>query len=37
VIDAPDLDAAVEWAGKCPGLKYGPIEVREIQVMPGPQ
>lgn len=35
VIEAPDLDTAVEWAGKCPGLKYGPIEVREIQVIPG--
>ena len=35
VIDAPNLDTALDWAGKCPGLKYGPTEVREIQVIPG--
>ena len=35
VIDTPDLDTALDWASKCPGLKYGPIEVRQIQVIPG--
>lgn len=35
LIEVPNLDAALDWASKCPGLKYGPIEVREIQVMPG--
>jgi hypothetical protein len=35
LIEVPDLEAALEWAGKCPGLKYGPIEVREIQAIPG--
>lgn len=35
LIEVPTLEAALEWAGKCPGLKYGPIEVREIQVIPG--
>ena len=35
VIEAPDLDTALDWAGKCPGLKYGPIEVRQIEVIPG--
>lgn len=36
VIDAPDLDAAVEHAGGIPGLKYGSsVEVRPIMVLPG--
>ncbi len=35
LIDVPNLEAALDWAGKCPGLKYGPIEVRETQVIPG--
>ena len=35
LIEVPDLETALDWAGKCPGLKYGPIEVREVQVMPG--
>jgi len=35
LLDVPDLDTALAWAGKCPGLKYGPVEVREIQVIPG--
>jgi hypothetical protein len=30
LIDVPDLDAAIEWAAKCPGAKYGSIEVRPI-------
>ena len=28
VIDVPDLDAALAWAEKCPGARYGTIEVR---------
>ena len=35
LIEVPDMETALAWAGKCPGLKYGPIEVREIQVIPG--
>ena len=35
LVEVPNLDTALEWAGRCPGLKYGPIEVREIQVIPG--
>lgn len=35
LIDVPNLEAALDWAGKCPGLKYGPIEVRQIHVIPG--
>ena len=25
-----DLDSALTWAGKCPGITYGPIEVRPV-------
>ena len=28
IIDAPDLDAALEWAGKCSAACERPIEVR---------
>ncbi len=28
VIDAPDLDVALEWAKKCPVAQYGKVEVR---------
>ncbi|MDN5724444.1 MAG: YciI family protein [Propionibacteriales bacterium] len=28
LIDVPDLDAALDWAKKCPGATYGVIEVR---------
>jgi hypothetical protein len=30
LVDVPDLDAAIEWAAKCPGAKYGAVEVRPI-------
>ncbi|HUN43316.1 MAG TPA: YciI family protein [Acetobacteraceae bacterium] len=33
LIDAPDLDAALSWAGRCPGAQYGSIEVRPIWAM----
>lgn len=29
-IDVPDLDAALEWAARCPGSRYGRVEVRPI-------
>jgi hypothetical protein len=29
-IDVPDLDAALEWAARCPGAKYGSVEVRPV-------
>ena len=35
LIDVPDLDAALDWAAKCPAARTGAIEVRPIQVMPG--
>lgn len=28
IIDAPDLDVALEWAKKCPVVYYGKVEVR---------
>jgi len=30
LIDVPDLDSALDWAAKCPGAKYGSMEVRPI-------
>lgn len=31
LIDVPDLDTALDWAARCPGAKYGSMEVRPIQ------
>ena len=33
VIEAPDLDAAIGWAARCPGAQFGAIEVRPIWAM----
>ncbi len=33
MIDAPDLDAAIGWAAKCPGAETGSMEVRPIWPM----
>jgi hypothetical protein len=30
LIEAPDLDAALAWAARCPGARYGTMEVRPI-------
>lgn len=30
LIDVPDLDTALDWAARCPGAKYGSMEVRPI-------
>lgn len=32
LIDVPDLDAAIEWAGKMPNAHRGSIEVRPVMV-----
>jgi hypothetical protein len=32
VIEAPDLDAALEWAGKCTAACEVPVELRPMQV-----
>lgn len=31
VIEAPDLDAALEWSGKCAAACEGPVELRPMQ------
>ncbi|MDP9040169.1 MAG: YciI family protein [Acidobacteriota bacterium] len=33
LIEAPDLDAAMQWAGKCPAAQHGIVEVRAIWTM----
>jgi hypothetical protein len=30
LIEAPDLDAAISWAARCPGAGHGVIEVRPV-------
>lgn len=30
VIEVPDLDAAIEWAGQAPPAAYGAIEIRPV-------
>lgn len=34
LIDAPDLDAAIAWAARCPGASHGIMEVRPIWTIP---
>lgn len=33
LIEAKDLDAALDWAAKCPGARVGTIEVRPVMAM----
>jgi hypothetical protein len=28
IIDAPDMEAAIDWAKRCPAAQWGPIEIR---------
>jgi hypothetical protein len=30
IIEAPSLDAALEWAARCPAASYGAVEVRPL-------
>lgn len=30
MLDVPDLDAAIDFARKCPGARFGSIEIRPI-------
>lgn len=30
LIDVPDLDTALDWAGKMPIIRYGAVEVRPV-------
>jgi len=34
IVEAPDLDSAIEAAARCPGAQYGSMEVRPIVDMP---
>jgi hypothetical protein len=31
LVDVPDLDTALDWAAKMPGVRYGTVEVRPIR------
>jgi hypothetical protein len=33
MIEAPDLDAAISWAARCPGAEHGTVEVRPLWEM----
>jgi hypothetical protein len=35
LIDAPSLDEAIKWAGKCPGAAHGCCEVRPLGIICG--
>jgi hypothetical protein len=28
IIEAPDMDTAIQWARRCPAAQWGPIEIR---------
>ena len=34
LIDVADLDEAIEAAGRCPGARYGTVEVRPVMELP---
>jgi hypothetical protein len=34
LIEAADLDAALEWAARCPGAQLGTLEVRPVMYIP---
>jgi hypothetical protein len=36
LIEAPDLDAAIAWAARCPGSGHGTVEVRPVWEMSAP-
>jgi hypothetical protein len=36
LLDVPDLDAALDGAARCPGAKYGSVEVRPIMTFDEP-
>ncbi|MGH8189537.1 MAG: YciI family protein, partial [Steroidobacteraceae bacterium] len=35
LIDVPNLDAALQWAARCPGASHGTVEVRPVWQMQG--
>ena len=34
LIDAPNLDAALDWGARCPAAGYGTVEVRPVMPIP---
>ncbi len=34
IVDLPDLDAAIEWAARCPGSRVGRVEIRPVASIP---
>jgi hypothetical protein len=34
LIEAPDLDSAIEWAARMPSVRHGTVEVRPIHPLP---
>jgi hypothetical protein len=32
ILDLPSLDAAIEWASRCPATEYGAVEVRPVSL-----
>jgi hypothetical protein len=34
MIDVPDLDAALQWARRCPGTDGGTVEIRPVMAIP---
>jgi hypothetical protein len=36
IIEAPNLDAALKWAAKCPGAAHGSCEVRPLGIISAP-
>ncbi|MGI8642855.1 MAG: YciI family protein [Thermomicrobiales bacterium] len=34
VVDVPDLDAAIDWAGRMPHIGHGSVEVRPVMELP---
>jgi hypothetical protein len=34
LIDAPDVDVAIDWAARMPNITYGTVEVRPVLVIP---
>ena len=36
LIDVPNLDAALDWAARCPAASYGTVEVRPLMAKTSP-
>lgn len=34
LVEAPDLDAAIDWAARMPHIRHGTVEVRPVQPLP---